>query len=148
MARHTRWNRKPVLSLWTSGGNANHLNTGRELLPEAGAERTLEAVACTQLFGQGRCTRPNGWTVHALDSHGQSLACLHAPTGDARASPLRAPATSSPPDRLGRWHVAGEQIVAVGCLLQHRVHVVCQQVAFGHQCPGHLGYTLQIVRFG
>src|SRR5262245_52938349 len=51
----------------TSGGNTHHLNAGRELLPEAGAERTLEAVACTRLFGQavacgpmvGPCPRPS-----------------------------------------------------------------------------------------
>src|SRR5262245_10409207 len=61
-----------------SGDNAHHLNAGRELLQEAGAERTLEAVACTQLFGQGRCARPNGWAVPALDTltGSLSLACV------------------------------------------------------------------------
>ena len=68
--------------------------------------------------------------------------------GRPKGIALLASATSSPPDRLGRWHVAGEQIVVVGCLLQHRLHVVCQQVAFGHQCLGRLGYTIQIVCFG
>jgi hypothetical protein len=28
----------------------SHINAGRQLLPEAGAERTLEAVSCTPLI--------------------------------------------------------------------------------------------------
>jgi hypothetical protein len=31
----------------------SHLNAGRQLLPEAGAQRTLEAVRCSGLLGLG-----------------------------------------------------------------------------------------------
>src|SRR5262245_35078476 len=85
-----------ITSFGTSGGNAHHLNAGRELL--------LKAVAWTQLLGQGRCARPNDWTVPALDSHGQSLACLHAPTGEPRVRAARFSdfLTPRPPGPLAR----------------------------------------------
>src|SRR5215467_13845456 len=66
----------------------------------------------------------------------------------SRASPLLAPVTSSPSDHLGRWHVAGEQLIAVSCLLHHRVHVVSQHITFGHQRLCCLAHTLQIVCYG
>ena len=34
----------------------SHINAGRQLLPEAGAQRTLSAVSCTPWFG---CDTPN-----------------------------------------------------------------------------------------
>ena len=37
-------------SFGTGGCNANHINAGAQLLPEAGAERTLEAVRCSAVI--------------------------------------------------------------------------------------------------
>jgi hypothetical protein len=43
---------KTSKNLLTTLDIGSHSNAGRQLLPEAGAQRTLEAVGCRRFFGR------------------------------------------------------------------------------------------------
>ena len=67
--------RSPGRLISRAAKRSDLINAGRQLLPKAGAQRTLEAVSCTPLFGAG-CVSDSAQTPGTMPTSPAALYTL------------------------------------------------------------------------